>query len=180
MDFAVRGVNIEITNALQEYVERKIGRIEKYFDAPINSEVTVTLSVLKDKHNVEVMIPLNGVILRAEEKSEDMYASIDKVEEKLERQIRKHKTKINRKYRQNGGIKTLFNENVATLPMTEEDDMEIVRTKRFNFKPMDVDEAILQMDLLGHNFFVFSNSVSNEMNVVYKRHDGKYGLIVPE
>jgi putative sigma-54 modulation protein len=181
MQFNVRGLNMEITDALQEYLERKIGRIEKYFDAPLDSEVHVTMSVVRDKHNVEVTIPLNGVLLRAEEKSEDMYASIDRVEEKLERQIRKHKTKLNRKFRQNGSLKTFFNDNVPTITTTEEEDLdEVVRTKRFNFKPMDVEEAILQMDLLGHSFFVFSNTVSNEMNVIYKRQDGRYGLIIPE
>jgi putative sigma-54 modulation protein len=181
MQFNVRGLNMEITDALQEYLERKIGRIEKYFDAPLDSEVHVTMSVVRDKHNVEVTIPLNGVLLRAEEKSEDMYASIDRVEEKLERQIRKHKTKLNRKFRQNGSLKMFFNDNVPTITTTEEEDLdEVVRTKRFNFKPMDVEEAILQMDLLGHSFFVFSNTVSNEMNVIYKRQDGRYGLIIPE
>jgi putative sigma-54 modulation protein len=181
MQFNVRGLNMEITDALQEYLERKIGRIEKYFDAPLDSEVHVTMSVVRDKHNVEVTIPLNGVLLRAEEKSEDMYASIDRVEEKLERQIRKHKTKLNRKFRQNGSLKMFFNDNVPTITTTEEEDLdEVVRTKRFNFKPMDVEEAILQMDLLGHSFFVFSNTVSNEINVIYKRQDGRYGLIIPE
>lgn len=180
MQFNVRGVNMEVTEALQEYIERKIGRIDKYFDAPLDSEVHVTLSVVRDQHNVEVTIPLNGVMLRAEEKSEDMYASIDRVEEKLERQIRKHKTKLNRKFRQHGGLKTFFNDSIPAINTTEEDELEVVRTKKFNFKPMDVEEAILQMNLLDHNFFVFSNTVSNEMNVVYKRHDGRYGLIIPE
>jgi putative sigma-54 modulation protein len=187
MQFNIRGVNVEMTQAIAEYIEKKIGRIERYFDSPLTSEVHVTCSVLKDKqsgekHNVEVTIPLNNVLLRAEEKTDDMYASIDRVEEKLERQIRKHKTKINRKFRQNGGIKSFFNEAILTEPvgMHQQEEDEVVKTKKFNFKPMDVEEAILQMDLLGHSFFVFSNAVSNETNVIYKRNDGRYGLIVPE
>lgn len=181
MKFIVRGVNLEVTDALKDYAEKKIGKLEKYFDSPLASEVNVALSVLKDLHSIEVTIPLPGVMLRAEEKTGDMYASIDMVTEKLERQIRKHKTKVNRKFRQNGGLKTLFKEtDAAHIAVDEEDELEVVRTKRFNFKPMDIEEAILQMDLLGHTFYVFSNAVNNEVNVVYKRQDGRYGLIIPD
>lgn len=181
MKFSIRGERIEVTEALREYVEKKIGRLERYFEAPPTSEVNVTLSVIREKQNVEVTIPLTGVLLRAEERSDDMYASIDLVVDKLERQIRKHKTKANRKVRQEAGYKNLFKDDVVTPVhlLEEEEDYEVVRTKRFTLKPMDVEEAILQMNMIGHNFFVFANSDSSEVNVVYKRADGKYGLIEP-
>lgn len=184
MKFNVRGENIEVTNALREYVEKKVGRIEKFFDTPPTSDVNVTMKVIKDVHSVEVTLQLPGLVLRGEEANEDMYAAIDLVVEKVERQIRKHKTKINRKFRQEGSLRSLFkedlNNNNNNRGFKEEDDLLVVRTKRFNIKPMDIEEAILQMDMLGHSFFVFSNSDTDEMNVVYKRKDGKYGLIEPE
>jgi len=178
MVYNIRGQRFQVTDALRDYVEKKLSRLDKYFETPVASEINVTLSVTKGQHIVEVTIPLVGVMLRAEEKSDDMYASIDTVVDKLERQIRKHKTKVNRKFRQDSGVKTLFKEDGgAVTVMDEEDDLELVRTKRFTLKPMDVEEAILQMNLIGHNFFVFSNMDNKEVNVVYKRSDGKYGLI---
>ncbi len=185
MNFNIRGQNILLTDALKDYATKKIGRLERYFEAPPSTDVQVTLSVSKTLQTVEVTIPLTGILLRAEEKSEDMYASIDLVTEKLERQIRKHKTKANRKFRQNGGIRTLFSEGyegstaTAVRHFEDEDELELVRTKRFNLKPMDIEEAILQMNMVGHNFFVFANAESEQVNVVYKRNDGKYGLIEP-
>lgn len=178
MNYNIRGERIEVTEALRDYVEKKVGKLEKYFDTPPTSDVSVTLSVTKDVHNVEVMIPMPGLLLRAEERNADMYASIDLVVDKLERQIRKHKTKVNRKFRQEGSIRTLFKDQPGVNGV-EEDELELVRTKRFALKPMDIEEAILQMNLIGHNFFVFSNMDTEEVNVVYKRNDGKYGLIEP-
>lgn len=182
MKFNVRGENIEVTNALREYAERKVGRIEKYFDTPPTADVHITMKVVKDIHSVEVTVPLPGVVLRGEELNEDMYAALDLVVEKLERQIRKHKTKVNRKFRQEGSLKTLFKEEPVNnhKEQFEEEEIKVVKTKRFNFKPMDIEEAILQMDMLGHSFFVFSNAETDEMNVVYKRKDGSYGIIEPE
>lgn len=178
MMYNIRGQRFQVTEALREYVEKKLSRLEKYFETPIASEITVTLSVTKGQHTVEVTIPLVGVMLRAEEKSEDMYASIDLVVDKLERQIRKHKTKVNRKFRQGSGVRALFREEGSAVSvLEEEDDLELVRTKRFTLKPMDVEEAILQMNMIGHTFFVFANADNKEVNVVYKRSDGKYGLI---
>ncbi|RJE85661.1 ribosome-associated translation inhibitor RaiA [Paenibacillus sp. 1011MAR3C5] len=178
MNYNIRGQRFQVTEALRDYAEKKLSRLEKYFDAPIASEITVTLSVTKGQHAVEVTIPLVGVMLRAEEKSADMYASIDLVVDKLERQIRKHKTKVNRKFRQGSGVRALFREEGSAVSvLEEEDDLELVRTKRFTLKPMDVEEAILQMNMIGHNFFVFANADNKEVNVVYKRDDGKYGLI---
>ncbi|MCQ4365937.1 ribosome-associated translation inhibitor RaiA, partial [Mycobacterium gordonae] len=166
MKYNIRGQRMEVTDALRDYVEKKLSRLERYFEAPPQSEVTVTLSVTKGQQAIEVTIPLPGSLLRAEEKRDDMYASIDFVADKLERQIRKHKTKINRNYRQAGSARALFKEDMgngngngtATVLLDEEDDLELVRTKRFAFKPMDVEEAILQMNLVGHSFYVFINS----------------------
>ncbi|OBZ07879.1 ribosomal subunit interface protein [Bacillus sp. FJAT-27264] len=180
MQFSIRGQQIEVTDALRDYVDKKLSRLEKYFDAPPTSEGYVTLSVVRGLHTVEVTIPLAGVTLRAEDRSDDMYSSIDAVVDKLERQIRKHKTKLNRKFRQEGSLKTLFVEGGSSVAVEEQDtddDLEVVRNKRFTLKPMDVEEAILQMNMVGHNFFVFSNIDTSEVSVVYKRNDGKYGLI---
>ncbi|CAM3530517.1 ribosome hibernation-promoting factor, HPF/YfiA family [Marinicrinis lubricantis] len=183
MRFHIRGKDMELTTALREYVEKKLSKLEKYFDTPLTSDVHVTLSVVRDRQKVEVTIPLSGVLLRAEEKSEDMYASIDLVLDKLERQIRKHKTKLNRKLRQQGSPRVLFKENAETSSVAVaeqlDDDYELVRTKSFDLKPMDVEEAILQMNMIGHSFFVFANMDTEEVNVVYKRNDGRYGLIEP-
>lgn len=183
MNYNIRGERIEVTEALREYVEKKLDRLEKYFETPPTSTVNVTLTVVKGLHSVEVMIQLPGFLLRAEERSEDMYASIDTVVDKLERQIRKHKTKVNRKLRQEKGHRTYLKESFDASPTRafdeDEEEYELVRTKRFTLKPMDVDEAILQMNMVGHNFFVFANSSTEQVNVVYKRNDGKYGLIEP-
>jgi len=183
MKYNIRGQRMEVTDALREYVEKKLSRLDKYFETPPHSDINITLSVTKGHQAVEVMIPLPGAMLRAEEKRDDMYAAIDFVVDKLERQIRKHKTKINRNFRQPGSARALFKEDfgngngVTTLSRDEEDDLELVRTKRFNLKPMDVEEAILRMNLVGHNFYVFANTETKEVNVVYRRNDGKYGLI---
>jgi putative sigma-54 modulation protein len=176
MNIQVRGDHLEITDALRDYAEKKIGRLDKYFDMPPETAVNVTLSVEKDIHTVEVTMIIGGLILRAEENSPDMYASIDLVTEKLEKQIEKYKTKLNRRFRQEG-IRTLFQETGTAPADTKEP--EVVRVKRFAVKPMPVEEAIMQMDLLGHDFFVFSNAETDEVNVVYKRKDGQYGLIEP-
>ncbi|REK61033.1 ribosome hibernation-promoting factor, HPF/YfiA family [Brevibacillus sedimenti] len=184
MKFNIRGENMEVTAALREYVVKKVGRLEKYFETLQPAEAQVTLRVLRNEATIEVTIPLGGVIIRAEETHEDMYAAIDLVAEKLERQIRKHKTKLMRKLRVDTNNKALLrdNESIAVLTEDEEDDVEIdiVRTKRFDLKPMDAYEAVLQMDMLGHNFFVFQNSETNNVNVVYRRNDGRYGLIEPK
>jgi putative sigma-54 modulation protein len=184
MDFAVRGKNIEVTEALRDFIGKKLGRLDKYFETPPVSGAHVALSVVRGNHNVEVTIPLPGVLLRAEEESDDMYASVDLVMDKLERQIRKHKTRINRKLRQEGGLRDLFKEQDTltngAASEEDEDEFEIVRTKKFTLKPMNIEEAILQMNMIGHNFFVFANAENNQVNVVYRRNDGKYGLIEQE
>ncbi|QAY67791.1 ribosome hibernation-promoting factor, HPF/YfiA family [Paenibacillus protaetiae] len=178
MKLNIRGQHLQVTEALRDYVEKKLSRLEKYFEYADSVETVATLSVTKGKHAIEVAIPLPGFMLRAEEKSGDMYASIDMVVDKLERQIRKHKTKVNHKLRFQGSVKTLLREEGgAVRVLDEEEDFEVVRTKRHALKPMDIDEAILQMNLIGHSFFVFSNIETKQVNVVYHRHDGKYGLI---
>lgn len=179
MKFRIRGKNVEVTDALKNYAIKKIGRIERYFESPQTSEAAVTLSVNKNKHIVEVTIPVSGITLRAEEKSDDMYASIDVVVDKLERQIRKYKTRINRKARQEA-YRTVLKESIdgaLARSVEEEDEFEVVKTKHFTLKPMDMEEAILQMNLLGHNFFVFKDPETSRANVVYRRDDGRYGLI---
>lgn len=163
MQFNIRGENLEITPALRDYVEKKVGKLEKYFEN-LQSEVMVKMSVLNTDQKVEITIPMPKLVLRAEETHADMYAAIDMVIDKLERQIRKHKTKVNRKFRTEDSVRYMFKnelEPVAQEPV-EDDELEVVRTKRFDLKPMDAEEAILQMDMLGHNFFVFSNSVSGK------------------
>ncbi|BAU26575.1 SSU ribosomal protein S30P /sigma 54 modulation protein [Aneurinibacillus soli] len=184
MQYNTRGENIEVTPALRDYVEKKIGRLERYFEEATAFSCNVTMRVQRGEHTVEVTIPMPGVILRAEDTNNDMYAAIDLVVEKLERQIRKHKTKVNRRNRQTGaGAVFLDVEPVFAAredEHEEEDAIQIVRTKRFNLKPMDVEEAVLQMDMIGHNFFVFQNGETDGVNVVYRRKDGRYGLIEPE
>ncbi|NFO97278.1 ribosome-associated translation inhibitor RaiA [Clostridium botulinum] len=177
MNIKVIGKNIEVTKGLREAVERKLSKLDKYFDPSV--KVITTLSVQKSRQIVEVTIPFNGVILRAEEANIDMYAAIDLVLEKLERQIRKQKTKLEKRKH---GDALKFQFIPEYVPKDAEDNVEskIVKTKRFAIKPMSNEEAVLQMELLGHNFFVFRNSDTDEVNVLYKRKDGQYGLIEPE
>lgn len=177
MKITVSGKNIEVTDALRDTVIKKISKLDKYFNPDV--EAKVTLSVQKDRHIIEVTIPFDGVILRGEVATEDMYMSIDMVLDKLEKQIAKHKTKLERKLKANS-LKGLDVHLKGGEDDEEPYDPTIVRTKRFAIKPMPVDEAVLQMDLLGHSFFVFLNAETDEVNVVYKRKDGRYGLIEPE
>ncbi|EIJ80544.1 sigma 54 modulation protein/ribosomal protein S30EA [Bacillus methanolicus PB1] len=181
MNFKIRGENIEVTPALREYVEKKISKLERYFTETPKANVHVNLKTYSDKSaKVEVTIPMTNLVLRAEEVHEDMYAAIDLIADKLERQIRKHKTKVNRKFREKGNVNSLFTtlmEEPEVSAAEEENELEIVRQKSFDLKPMDSEEAILQMNLLGHNFFVFTNAETNRTNIVYKRKDGRYGLI---
>ncbi|MFD2214815.1 ribosome hibernation-promoting factor, HPF/YfiA family [Metabacillus endolithicus] len=182
MRYNVRGENIEITPALREYAEKKIGKLERYFEEDVNANVNVNLKYYNDQESkIEVTIPMTDLVLRAEENHQDMYAAIDLVVNKLERQIRKHKTKVNRKVREQGAPKYIFSnyQGEGNQPIEEDEDHEVVRTKRFDLKPMDAEEAILQMDMLGHNFFVYTDAKTNTTSVVYKRKDGKYGLIEP-
>ncbi|CAI6325675.1 ribosome hibernation promotion factor [Bacillus subtilis] len=187
MNYNIRGENIEVTPALKDHVERKIGKLERYFDHSVDADVNVNLKFYNDKESkVEVTIPMTDLALRSEVHNEDMYNAIDLATNKLERQIRKHKTKVNRKFREQGSPKYLLANGLSSDTdiavqddIEEEESLDIVRQKRFNLKPMDSEEAILQMNMLGHNFFVFTNAETNLTNVVYRRNDGKYGLIEP-
>ena len=181
MKYNIRGENIEVTGSIRDYVQKKIGKLERYFDTTPTSDVHVNLSVYNDEQKIEVTIPMTNLLLRAEERNVDLYAAIDLVVDKLERQIRKYKTKVNRRSRQNGAAKHVFAE-LEKDPVTDEndsDEIEIVKTKRFDLKPMDSEEAVLQMDMLGHAFYVFTNAISGYTSVVYRRKDGRYGIIEP-
>lgn len=176
MKFNIRGKNIDVTPALKETIEHKLGKLERYFTP--ETEINVTLSVEKDEQKIEVTIPVKGNIIRSEQSSSDMYVSIDLVEEIIERQLRKYKNKLVAKHQ--AGVdfsKTFFEENDSS---TEDDSIRIIRTKRFGIKPMFPEDACVQMELLGHNFFVFTNAETDEVNVVYKRKINTYGLIEPE
>lgn len=175
MKYIVKGKNIEITEALRERAIKKLNKIGKFFKD--DAVCHVTFSVEKSRHILEVTIISKGFFVRAEETTNDMYASIDAVIDKLERQIRKNKTKLGKRIRQEEVIPDNFQIDER---IEEEKTFKIVKSKRFAIKPMSVEEAILQMNLLGHNFFVFSNGDTEEVNVVYKRKDGNYGLIEPE
>jgi putative sigma-54 modulation protein len=178
LKYSVRGENIEVTGAIRDYVEKRLDKLNKYFPSANDSTAHVNLKVYSDKTaKVEVTIPLPYLTLRAEETSPDLYASVDLVTDKLERQIRKFKTKINRKSREKG-----FKDDLAVAPAEPADQntdvkLDVVRTKRVSLKPMDSEEAILQMDMLGHNFFIFEDAETNGISIVYKRRDGRYGLI---
>jgi len=175
MKYIFNGKNTNITPALREQAIKKLNRIEKFFKQ--DTECHLTFTVEKSRHIFEVTIMSKGLFIRAEETTDDMYASIDMVIDKLERQIRKNKTKLGKRIRQESVIPDNFQ---ISEDIEEEQTFKIMKSKRFAIKPMSVEEAILQMNLLGHNFFVFSNGETEEVNVVYRRKDGNYGLIEPE
>lgn len=174
MRFIISGKNIDVTEGLKSAVYEKIGKLERYFTP--ETEIHVTLSVEKDRQKIEITIPMKGNIVRAEQVSNDMYVSIDLVEEIIERQLRKYKNKIVAQ-KQSGGN---FNQAFMEEEIPDEEQIKIIRSKRFAMKPMDAEEACIQMELLGHNFFVFRNAETDEVNVVYKRKGNTYGLIEPE
>jgi putative sigma-54 modulation protein len=186
MKIQVHGDNIGVTPALHDFVDKKIGRLGKYFDAPSEREISVMMSVEGDVHRVEVTLQLHGVLFRAEEESPDMYASIDMVVDKLEQQVNKHKEKLNQRFRDQGLRTRIKNAGKAVtasyLHADEDDDMlnSIARVKRFPIKPMGLEEAMMQMDLLGHDFYVFTNADTDEVNVLYRRKHGDFGLIEPQ
>ena len=176
MRYIISGKNIDVTEGLKSAIYDKIGKLEKYFTP--ETEVHVTLSVEKDRQRIEVTIPVKGNIIRGEQVSTDMYASIDMVQEVIEKQILKYKRKIMNQNKSNMVFSQEFSEDDSYTE--EEDEIDVTRVKRFAVKPMDVEEACIQMELLGHNFFVFRNAHTNEVNVVYKRKGNTYGLIEPE
>lgn len=183
MEYTIRGENVEITSAIRSYVETKIDRITKYFHNDESYTANVKVKVYKTEQKVEVTIPMKQLTLRAEVSGDDLYAAIDLVVDKLERQIRKHKTKINRKWREKGLTtqEILFQtENVPTFDsQTESDDdsIKIDRHKRFELQVMDREEAILQMNMLGHDFYLFIDATTGNTSVVYTRKNNTYGYI---
>ena len=175
MKYTIVGKNIDVTSGLRSAVEEKIGKLEKYFTPDTN--VNVTMKVDKDRHKIEVTIPVKGRIIRAEQTSSDMYVSIDLVEEIIERQLKKYKNKlVDKKQADVSNFKKEYIEN----DYLEEETVKIERVKRFDIKPMYPEDACVQMELLGHDFFVFVNAETNETNVVYKRKGSSYGIIEPE
>jgi putative sigma-54 modulation protein len=174
MRFIITGRNIDVTEGLKAAVEEKLGKLDRFF-AP-ETEVNVTLSVEKERQKIEVTIPVKGNIIRSEQVSSDMYVSIDLVEEVIERQLKKYKNKIVDKQQNAAG----FTSEYVDKEYDDEEEIKIIRSKRFGIKPMVPEEACVQMELLGHNFFVFLNAETNEVNVVYKRKGNTFGLIEPE
>ena len=174
MNINYKGKNIEVTPALKEHAEKKIGRLTRIMDI---DKVTVTVIAEGNREKAEVSMMIKGYLLRGEDSAQDIFAAIDTVVDKLEKQLVKYKEKLQRKTKKDKGR---LAEAVADEMPAEPED-ELVRTKHFAVKPMTVDEAIMQMNMIGHSFFVFANSENDEaINVVYVRNDGKYGLIVPE
>ena len=169
MKYLIRGEKIEVTNSIKDYIEEKLSKMDKYLENPENVEAKILIKVKGVEQRVEVTIQTKGYFLRAEEAHSDLYAAIDLIIDKLERQFRKYKTKLLDKSRQ---------ENIPDYYEIDENiDEEIVKRKKIYLKPMDEEEAITQMELLGHTFFVFKNIESGLICVIYKRHDGNYGLI---
>ena len=174
MKITISGKNIDVTEGLKAAVNEKLGKLEKYFTPDTN--VIVTLSVEKERQKIEITIPMKGNIVRAEQVSDDMYVSIDLVEEVIERQLRKYKNKLVDRQQSAASLSKAFIEE----EIEEDDEIKIIRSKKFGMKPMDPEEACIQMDLLGHNFYVFRNAATDEVNVVYKRKGNTFGLIEPE
>lgn len=173
MRITITGRNIDLTEGIKSAVEDKLGKLEKYFTP--DTDVNVTLSVEKERQKIEVTIPLKGHIIRSEQVSNDMYVSIDLVEEVIERQLKKYRTKLITKKQTAANLQPEF-----IVADTDEEEVKIVRTKRFGMKPMYPEDACVQMELSGHDFFVFRNAETDEVNVVYKRKGNTYGLIEPE
>lgn len=176
MKFIISGKNIDVTPGLKDTITHKLGKLERYFTP--DTEIIVTLSVEKERQKIEVTIPVKGQIIRSEQVSSDMYVSIDLVEEVIERQLRKYKTKLIARHQEGSNFKQEFFDSQEQNEADEE--IRIVRTKRFGIKPMYPEDACIEMELLGHDFFVFCNAETEEVNVVYKRKNGTFGLIEPD
>ena len=174
MRYIISGKNIEVTEGLRTAITDKLGKLERYFTP--DTEVQVTLSVEKERQKIEVTIPVKGTVIRSEQVSNDMYVSIDLVEEVIERQLKKYKKKIISRHQSGTNFKKEFIEKESDA----DDEIRIIRTKKFDMKPMYPEDACVQMELLGHDFFVFCNAETERVNVVYKRKGNTYGLIEPE
>lgn len=174
MKFNIHGKKVEVTESIRSYIEEKIGKLNKYFENPDDITATVVIRIVGVAQIVEVTIPIQKVVLRAEERHDDLYAAIDIVSEKLERQVRKNKTRMQRRVSKNDyvGFDLSFEGSNE-----EEEEQTIVKRKEIEMKPMSEEEAILQMNLVGHDFFVFNNIETGNVDVLYKRKDGNYGII---
>jgi len=168
MNIKFTGRKIDVTQGLKDYSEKKLQRIEKFF--PESAYATVTFSVQKDNHIAEITVYHESMIFRAEISNDDMYAAIDKAIDVLERQIRKQKTRLEKRLKTDAFV-------ADAIEIEEESEFKIVKSKKYENKPMSAEEAILQMNLLGHAFYIFNNAETNDKCVVYKRKDGNYGLI---
>ncbi len=179
MQVVVTGKNMEVTDALKDRAEKKLQKLDKYFYS--EAEAKVMLEVVKGVHRTEIVIPFRDILFRAEESTPDMYISIDNAVDKIEKQMLKYKSRLEKKFVSGESIRytDLPYDTAAEVRENEEESFEVVRTKKIGIKPMSVEEAILQMNLLGHSFFVFTNERTEDVAVVYKRKDGKYGLIEP-
>ena len=177
MKFVYMGKNLEVSDELKQRTEKKLSKLERYFQNDVVAQVR--LSIERGARNIaEITISVGNVLLRAEEDTNDMYVSIDKAVDKLNRQIRRHRTKLEKRLRA-GAFEPEAAPEVADEP-EEEASYNIVRVKKFAVKPMNVEDAIAQMELLGHNFFLFQEAESEQMCVLYRRSDGDYGLLQPE
>ena len=174
MKYIILGKNIEVTDGLRAAVEDKIGKLEKYFTP--ETEVHVTLSVEKDRQKIEVTIPVKGSIIRSEQVSNDIYVSISLVEEIIETQLKKYKRKLTEQQQ----AASFFKQDYIEKDYMDDEEIKIIRSKKFDIKPMYPEDACIQMELLGHNFYVFCNAETDQVNVVYKRKGNTYGLIEPE
>ena len=174
MKITISGKNIDVTDGLRTAVQDKIGKLERYFMP--ETEVQVTLSVEKDRQKIEVTIPVKGNIIRSEQVSSDMYVSIDLVEEVIERQLKKYKNKLVDQQQ----ASSFFKQEYIEKDYMDDEEVKIIRTKRFDIKPMYPEDACVQMELLGHSLYVFCNAETEQVNVVYKRKGNTYGLIEPE
>ena len=172
MKFNIHGKKIDVTDSIKSYIEEKIGRLDKYFENPDNINATALIKLRGKDQVVEVTINANKFILRGEESHKDLYASIDKVSDKIERQIRKNKTRLKKKT-----VKDVSKDFVLDFEEKEENDNVIVKRKVIENKPMSEEEAILQMELLGHEFFAYKNEETKEVNILYRRKDGDYGVL---
>ena len=178
MQVTVIGRHIEATEALKQYATERFQRFEKYL--PKNSQATITLSVVKKLHHIaEAMIKSNGMLIQASEETEEMYSSIDLLYEKIERRVRKYKERLTDHKHQTAFEGTADATQAATATHPEDRIPQIIKTKRFDLKPMHPDEAVMQMELLDKQFFFFSNASSGQINVIYRRNDGNVGLIEP-
>ncbi|MCD8180567.1 MAG: ribosome-associated translation inhibitor RaiA [Firmicutes bacterium] len=175
MKFNIIGRRYNVTDQIRNYVEKKLGKLDKFFKE--ESEARVVIGTIKDNDYIEATIYAAGMMYRAEASDREILAAVDKIVDVIERQIRKNKTRLEKKIKRDATTDNILLSGAAYTEGEETKEFEIVKTKRFVVKPMSTEEAILQMNLLGHNFFVFKNQDTDEMNVVYKRKDGKYAVI---